>query len=211
MIKSNFNRLSSADYVSQVERILSAMSGNANFPEPWNPPVPSLAQIQTDFAAYQSALTATQAGDKTRKVERESARTRLSNDLNLLAFYVQTQAQGDDSKLATTGYPLKQPSNRTRMRELPGAPENFEVIRGTVSGMIVIRASPVLEAGSYTVQIATADPTLESNWSEVGSYKNCGRIELQGLTPGKIYSVRMRALGVAGQGAWTVPASLMVV
>jgi hypothetical protein len=44
-----------------------------------------------------------------------------------------------------------------------------------------------------------------------GSFKNSSRIELPGLTPGKVYSVRLRALGAAGPGAWTPASSLMVV
>lgn len=211
MINSNFNKLSSAAFLAQVERIVTAMSGNANFPEPWPATVPSLAQIQSDLAAFQAALTATQSGDRTRIVERNTARSKLSADLFVLANYVQTVAPNDDSRLVTTGFPLRQPAPRARLSEVPDAPAGFDVYRGTVSGTLVARASRVARAGSYDVQITTADPTVESNWTPAGSYKNCGRIELQGLTPGKTYTVRIRALGSAGPGAWATSESLMVV
>ena len=211
MINSNFNRLNANDFLSQVERIITAMTGNADFPAPWPSPVPALAQIQTDLTAYQTALTATQSGDRTRIAERDAARGTLSNDLFVLASYLQTVAPGDDSKLATTGFPLRLQPSRSRVANLPDAPANFELALGTVSGSVAVRASPVPSAGSYDVQLATADPTVEANWSAAGSFKNCSRITLQGLTPGKIYSVRLRALGSAGPGAWTMPASLMVV
>jgi hypothetical protein len=68
----------------------------------------------------------------------------------------------------------------------------------------------VLKAGSYDLQLTAGDPTVESNWIDAGAYKNCRRIELQGLAPYKTYSVRMRALGAAGYGAWTMPASVVV-
>jgi hypothetical protein len=74
-----------------------------------------------------------------------------------------------------------------------------------------VKASPVSKAGAYEVQTTTADPTIESNWTAAGSFMNCGHIELDGLTVGKVYSVRLRAIGSAGPGAWTPASSLMVI
>lgn len=210
-LNSNFNRLASLAFIAQAEQIVTAMTGNASFPEPWPSTVPTLQQIQADLAAYQAAATATGAGDRTRIVERQAARSKLQTDLTQLAFQLQTVSQGDATLLATTGYPLRQPAQRSRITEIPSAPDGFVLSRGVLSGSIQVRARRVPKAASYDVQIATADPTLEANWSMAGSFKNCGHIELEGLTPGKIYSVRMRALGSAGPGAWTAPSSLMVV
>ena len=211
MIKWNFNRLSSLPFVAQTEQIVTALTGNANFPEPWPSTVPSLQQIQTDLAAYQAALTATNAGDRTRIVERDTARVKLQTDLTQLAFQLQTVSQGNDSLLATTGYPLRQPIQQSRIVEVPAAPDNFVLSRGVLSGSVLVRAKPVPKAASYDAQVTSADPTVEANWAMAGSFKNSSRIELQGLTPGKVYSVRLRALGAAGPGAWTPAQSLMVV
>ena len=211
MIKWNFNTLSPAGFLAQAESIVASMTGNADFPEPWPGNVPSLTQIRTELDAFQTELLATTAGDKTRIVARNAARSTLANDLTQLAFYVQTVAQGDDTKLATSGYPLRKPLTRTQVFELPSAPSQLTLGRGVVSGMLVVRAGRVPGAGSYDVQITAGDPTVEANWAAAGSYKTCRRMELQGLTPGKVYSVRVRALGTAGPGAWTAPSSLMVV
>jgi hypothetical protein len=52
---------------------------------------------------------------------------------------------------------------------------------------------------------------VEANWIDAGAYKNCRRIEVHGLTPLKVYSVRMRALGAAGYGAWTPVTNISVI
>jgi hypothetical protein len=67
------------------------------------------------------------------------------------------------------------------------------------------------DAGSYDVQITSGDPTVEANWTSAGSYRNSGRIELTGLATLKTWSARMRALGSAGPGDWSVPVSLLAV
>jgi hypothetical protein len=210
-IQTSFTRLSSQDFLSQVQRIVTAMTGNANFPEPWPATVPTLAQIQTDLAAFQSALNATSSGDRTRIVPRNTARSKLGEDLAQLGCYVQLTAQNDADMLATSGFPLRQRAPRTQNPMVPAAPAVFRLDRGPISGSIVLRASRVSMAGSYDVQVTTGDPTVESNWIDAGSYKNCRRIELTGLTPMKTYSVRIRALGAAGFGAWTPAVSMPVV
>lgn len=73
------------------------------------------------------------------------------------------------------------------------------------------RVRKVPRAASYDAQITSEDPTTESNWIAAGRFKNCTGIELSGLTLGKTYFVRVRALGSGGPGAWTIPSSLMVV
>jgi len=187
------------------------MTSNTAFPEPWPATVPTLAQIQTDLAAYQATVTATATGDRTQIAARKAARAKLAADLGSLAFYVQGIAMDNAAMLATTGFPPRQHTARVQNPEPPAAPGNFRLSRGTVSGSIVLRATRVPGAGSYDVQIATADPTVESNWTAAGSFKSCRRIDLPGLTTLKTYSVRMRALGAGGPGAWTPPTSISVV
>lgn len=210
MIVSNFNKLKDADFLGQAQLIVTSMTDNAAFPEPWPATVPSLAQIQSDLAAFQAAYTATSAGDRTRVEERKNARAKLANDLNLLGFNVQLVAQGDTTKLEGSGFPLRQRAPLTLAPLAPDPPASVKLVRGPVSGSVIIRASRVPQAGSYDVQFTAGDPTVEGNWIDAGVYKNCRRIELQGLATMKTYSVRMRALGSAGYGAWTVPTSVVV-
>lgn len=210
LIRVSFNHLKPSDLLAQGQTIVSSMSGNSGFPEPWPATVPPLAQIQTDVATLQSAVTATTTGDKTQIPARNAARQALATDLAELGFYVQSVAKDDQVLLAGTGFPLRQSASRSIAVDAPPAPGGLRLARGSASGSLVVRASPSPRAGSYDLQLTTGDPTVEANWVAGGSYMNCGRIELTGLTPLKTYSVRLRALGAAGTGAWTPPVSLVV-
>jgi hypothetical protein len=211
LINSNFNNLKPSSLLAQAQTIVTAMTGNPAFPEPWSATVPPLAQIQKDLAAFQDAVTATAVGDRTRIAERTATGAVLVNDLGQLALYVQGIANGNQEMLATTGYPLRQRHSRNLVVDVPQAPVDVRTYPGIVSGSLLIRSPKVEGAASYDVQIATADPTVESNWTAAGSYTSCRRIELSGLTAFKTYWVRMRGLGSAGPGAWSVPVSLPVV
>ena len=211
LINSTFNNAKPSALLAQAQTIVTAMTGNAAFPEPWPAAVPALAQIQKDLAAFQDTVTATATGDRTQIKARNAARATLANDLGQLALYVQSIANGNEEMLATTGFPLRQHKPRSQAINVPDAPSRVRASCGTISGTVVIRSSRVIGAGSYDVQIASADPTVESNWTAAGSYKSCRRIELTGLATLKTWSVRLRALGAAGPGAWSVPVSLLVV
>jgi hypothetical protein len=210
-INSGFSNLSEVNFAAQVDLIITSLTGNANFPEPWAATVPTLVQLQTDQASYQSALNAIAAGDRRRVADRDAGRQKLTAGLVSLAYYLQTLANGDATKLSTTGFTPRKSGQRVLAPLSLQAPDGTRLERSILSGQIVIKARSVNKAASYDVQIATADPTVEANWSDAGSYTSCRRIELGGLTPGKIYWVRLRALGVSGPGAWTPAASLMVV
>ena len=211
MIKTSFNTLKPSDLLAQAQTVVTAMTGNPAFPEPWSSNVPTLAQIQADLTALQSAVTATAAGDRTRLVERNTTRATLAGDLGRLAIYVLGVADGNEERLATTGFPLRQRRPRSQLLDVPPAPTGVHTSCGTVSGSMVVRSGRVIGAGSYDVQLTSGDPTVEANWTAAGSYKNCRRIELKGLAPLMTWAVRVRALGAAGPGGWSVPVSLVVV
>ena len=102
MINTTFNALTPSAFLARAQTIVTAMTGNAAFPEPWPSTVPTLAQIQSDLTAFQNAVTATAAGDRTRIVERNGTRETLATALADLGFYVQGIAK-DEVTLASTG------------------------------------------------------------------------------------------------------------
>lgn len=210
-INTGFKRLTPVKFAAQVDLVITSLTGNASFPEPWPASVPSLAQLQTDLANFQGILNAIATGDRSQIVNRQALRQKLADELTQVAFYVQTVANGDATLLATTGYPARKLPSRALVTADVPAPAQLTVNRGAVSGQLIVRASKVPKAAMYDVQITTADPTVETNWTAAGSYTTCRRILLEGLTPGKVYQVRMRAIGATGPGNWTAASSLMVV
>jgi hypothetical protein len=210
LINITFSGLTPSAFLAQAQTIVTAMSGNPAFPEPWPATVPAMAQIEADLTAFQNAVIATVAGDRTRIAERSAARETLALDLAQLGFFVQGIAGQDEARLATTGFPLRQRAPRSLVLDAPPAPSDLRLSRGSTSGSLIARARRNRQVGSYDVQITAGDPTVEANWMGAGSYRNCGRIEITNLTSLKIWSVRMRALGSAGTGPWSSPVSLLV-
>ena len=210
-INTGFNRLTPVKFAAQVDLIITSLTNNANFPQPWPASTPTLAQLQTDLNSFQNILNAIATGDRSQIVNRQATREKLAGELNALAYYLQSVADGSTTILATTGFPARKVAQRPLVPADVPAPAQLTLQRGTLSGQIIVRASRVAKAASYDVQTATADPTVDANWTAAGSYTTCRRIQLDGLTPGKLYSVRVRAFGATGPGNWTPPSNLMVV
>lgn len=206
-----FTQLGDADFAVRAETIVTSLTGNATFPEPWPQQLPSLATLSQHFETYQDAFTAAQSGDRQKIALRIAARKTLNDDLRRLAPYLEVIAAGDTALLLSTGYELRRDTAKSNGTAVLAAPDDFRVDRGPLSGTLIVRARRLPGAGAYEVQTAQADPTVESNWADAGTYKLCSRIELEGLTPGKTVSVRLRGIGSTSPGAWTPAASLMVV
>jgi hypothetical protein len=210
-IVTGFNRFSLPNFLAQAQRVVTAMTGNPHFPESWTAPTPSLAQITADFNHFASVYSAVTSGDRTRAPERDAARQVLNADLVQLAAYLQMVTAGDPTLLATTGFDLRSRPTRAPVVIPLTAPSDLRLTRGEVSGSLIARVTGMSQAAAYEVQFTASDPTVETNWSPAGTFAHSRRIEISGLTPGKTYSVRVRAINGAGPGAWTVPGSLMVV
>lgn len=207
-----FDRLGESDFLARAQHIVASLSGNAHFPQPWPAQLPGLDALSASLAAYQAAYGASQTGDKGKIAARDGAREILTVQLKKLARYLELVADEDTTILLTTGYELRKPTTRAAaVAETLPAPDGFKLERGSLSGTIVAKAKRLTGAGSYEVQLASGDPTVETNWSDGGTFMRCSRIELAGLPPGKTISVRLRGIGSRKPGAWTAAASVMVV
>src|SRR3569623_771619 len=100
----NFASLKPSDLLSQAQQVVTAMTGNTSFPEPFMAPAPSLAQLTADINALQAAVTATLARDQSRIQERNVAASALATDMSRLARYVQLVADEDPLKLSSSGF-----------------------------------------------------------------------------------------------------------
>jgi hypothetical protein len=206
-----FGPLSGPDFLTKSGTIVAALRGNADFPEPWPPQVPTFAQLEAAHDTYRDALHAAVNRDRIKIAERDSARETLTGILKSIAGYLEVLAQGDTRKLAGTGYDLRKDiTHGTGIGPLP-APTQFRLKRSDFSGKLLVHAASVAGAASYEVDLADGDPTIEASWRDAGTFATCSHIELAELTPGKVYWVRLRAIGISGPGPWTDPLSLMVV
>ncbi len=206
----NFDRLNEADLLAKTGVIISALSNNPHFPEPWLPQLATLAQISAAYDAYLDAYHAALSGDKSKIILRNNARAILTDYIKKLAPYLEIIALDDIVILASSGYSIRNDSTHINDNDPLPAPSNVKVTHGLKKGSINIRATPIQGAGSYEIQTAQIDPTIEINWQHRQTSLTCSHIILEGLTPTHIYWLRIRGVSRLGAGAWSEPVMIII-
>lgn len=207
---TSFNRLNEADFQSRVSLIVASMTNNPRFPGPLPAPAPGIERIVAANDVYLAAILASQTGDSVRMAERNAARDVLTGLLQHLAAYLEFAGHGDAAALLSTGFELRhEPVKLSRTEPLP-APEGLHVKHGAFSGQVDVRVSRVAGAGSYEVQVAVGDPTVEANWHQVLISTTCSHMLLSELTPLQTIWVRVRGIIAQSAGHWSAPVSIVV-
>lgn len=211
-LNTSFSNLSHAAFFAKAKAIVLKLTTEPLLtlvPNPWPASFPARTAVTTAYAEFEVAYSAALDGAKSDRDTRDAKRAVLTTLLQQVAPYLVSVAEtaGDVSILDLSGYDV--PNAPVPLP--PGALPAPEIIlqRATLSGVLVVRASRVMGAGCYQVQVCQADPSVEANWHTVSTGKRCRRIELTGLTPGQLYFVRVCAIGSDGAGAWSDVANLM--
>ena len=207
---TTFDHLNESDFLAKAGTIVTNLTANANYPEPWAVQVATLAQLTTSYTAYLDNYHTALSHDRLKIALRNSARLVLTEQLKSLIPYLEMVAQGDTHILATTGYDLRKDLVRGGSADILAAPEAFRVAHGAKSGSFDIHLAKLLGAGSYEVQITESDPAIEGNWRHATTSLTAAHILLEDLIPGQAYWVRVRGIGTAGAGVWTEPVNLIV-
>ncbi|MDD5034919.1 MAG: fibronectin type III domain-containing protein [Methylococcaceae bacterium] len=206
-----FTPLSGADFLTKAGTIVNAMRDNADFPEPWPPQVPSFPQLEEAYNAFGDAFHASASRDRVKISEKVANRATLVEHLKALAGYLEVVAKGDTTKLLRTGYDLRKDIVHGTGTIPLSAPSGFIAKHGKLSGSIVLHATNIPGAVSYEAHYTDGDPANEESWKDAGTFPGCNRIDIGGLVLGKLYWFRIRAIGNNGAGAWTDPASVIII
>lgn len=204
-----FPRYPEAQYQSLLRTILASLRSNPHFPRPWPAPVPSLEELEADFAAYLDAVQAALTGDRVKIAYRNERREALSDKFKRLAKYLELVAHGNAAMLETTGFELRRDTARRGTPGIPETPEPLRIIAALRRGRIEASVADVLGAGAYEVQISQSDPTREEGWRHVLTVLSPQRIVLDGLAAGATW-LRLRGVGDDGYGPWSEPVSVVV-
>ncbi len=183
------NSSSDAELIKKVQAIIVRLTNNPNF----NKPAPGLDVVSATLAAFVTALAEAKKGDRELVVIKNVKRTELVAVLRKLANYVTDEANGDLAKLLSSDFPIQKPT-RSKVGKL-NPPDSPKARHGADSGTITASVTPVYGASSYIWEVALSSaPT-----SPVASRTTIGgRCDFAALTPGQMYSVRVRAVGAAG-------------
>jgi hypothetical protein len=207
----SFDRLGDAAFDVKASLIYNSLKDNKSFPQPWLAYVPQLADLNAAVDNYHILFEAALSRDRVKIASRESARRILTKLLKQLAPYLELIANGDVSKLQTTGYSLRRDIVRSLNLDPLMAPANFHFERGELSGSMVAWADSLPGAGSYHLMTCTGDPNIELNWENRGGFRRCSKIIVPGFTPGTVYYARLCGIGTKGPGVWAVSPGVMAV
>jgi hypothetical protein len=101
------------------------------------------------------------------------------------------------------------------MRRIPSlsgepvaAPANVRLKQTGVSGVLQVMCDAVPRAQASELRY-TLDPN-GGPWTDGGTFASTRGVGITGLTRGKDYWARIRAVGPNGPGAWSDPATILV-
>ena len=203
-IKLNLNKLNVPQKTAKGRQIVTALTNNANFPNP-NPPLADVTAALDDldkaFALVQSARSEV----ATRVATQENAETKVNQTLTQLAGYVESVAGRNDTLITSAGMETK--SGRSASTS-PTAPQGVSATAGEHDGEIFLSWKPVSNARSYTIE-SSLDPANAATWIHAGIATSSSKV-VANLKSGTRYWFRIAAVGVVGQSGWSEHATKIV-
>jgi Fibronectin type III domain len=195
----NLRKLGLQDKVDRAKSLLTALTGNKDFPNPI-PPLASLKEAIASLEAVRAATVLAIDRAKTAKAVQRQQEVALDKLIRSLASYVQAESSGNEVKIKSTG--LRVRSNRAVIG-LPDAPDNLKAMEGGNEGTIELKWKSVQGKKSYLVRMTE---TIEDagSWKHLSSTTKSVML-VDGLASGKKYWFQVAAISTAGQGAWSSP------
>jgi len=158
-IATRFDGQSDPDFNAKADEIYASMLGNENFPTP----IPELTVINGLITALGEAMAAAKDRDRNAVVLKNNIRQDLTNALVQLSSSVTTTANGDKTKLISSGYDLAKPGESIPIKK----PKSIILTDGRNSGELVVKIPRVKGAKSYGAQYTTDPLTAASEWRKL--------------------------------------------
>jgi len=200
-VKLSLKTMTVTAKVQFARQVVTSLTGNATFPNP-EPPLSDLTDAATNLeAAFNTANVAHQnAMEKTSLMD--DADTAINNILTKLGNYVDSTSNGDEAKILSSGMSVK--AKPVPIGSLP-QPTALAATEGDNEGEIDLSWDKVFGARSYVVEY-TPDPITPTGWKSGGVSTKSSK-SISSLQSGVKYWFRVAAVGAAGQGPWSDPAT----
>lgn len=204
-VKLGLKDLSVPQKIQLARVAVTSLTGNPAFPTP----IPALTQITSLADATEAAVNeqaSRQQAAQLATVSVAEAEVALDTSLTSLGAYVQSASGGDESKILSSGLSLRAANAAVGL--LP-APDNFAASLGDLPGDVDLTWNRIPGAASYVIQFTTTDPNAEGTTWTNSTPSTRSSTTVTGLKSGTRYWFRVAALGAAGQGPWSDPATKM--
>ena len=196
--KLELRKLKPHDKLTLGANHITAMTGNAHYPDATR--VPTDAQVQTaqdDLATAQATVDSKENDWKMAIQERDQKEAVWDTIITARASNCEAVTPNDTAALQSTSFPLR--SAAAPVGHLP-APGDLRATPTNDEGVIELRCKRVKGAMSYEWQCRVDEGSPP--WEAIKTSTST-KILVPDLTPGTVYSFRVRAIGSAGPGTWS--------
>lgn len=196
-----FIQLAVGLFITFCENVVTMLTDNANYTSPF----PALADVQIAIDTLKATYLAAQDRSITAIANRNQAWEHLLGLMRPLASWVQAHCQNNLAILVGSGFYATR--SRTPVGPLT-APQTPILQQGPKTGELAARTRQLRGAYTYCWRIALASaPTVYLQTV----FSTSVRQTFSGLTAGQIYNVEVCGIGAAGEGAYSVTVSMMVI
>ena len=198
-VKLELQAISIPEKIRKARQVIAQLTGNPNFP--------GAATLIAELTASTNALGSDYDGAiEARNVAATKTATLGNTERGFDGVYtrvgshVEDMSQGDEAKIKSAGLDVR--SERRPVGDLP-AVHGLTVSVGDSEGELDLHWDRVKGAISYTVE-STEDAAQASGWKHAAVVTRSS-YTLTGLVSGHKISVRVAAIGTAGQSPWSDP------
>jgi hypothetical protein len=197
----NLHGLSVPDKIEKARSFVKAITGNPNFPAPGELLVKTGAVADKLQQSYTEAIEARSiAVTKTAVMNHDEAE--FDSEITALGHYVQVECKGDEAKIKSAGMDVKAAAAPIGV---PQRPDGMKATEGLKTGSIDLKWKAVKGARSYVVR-NTATIAAADSWKQALVVTRASAT-IENLVSGTQYWFQAAAIGAAGQGPWSDPAT----
>ena len=198
-VKIDFIQLSIPAKIIFYRNIIAKLTANLFFTTPYISLADAILAVNNLEA---SALAAADGGHTLKSIMRDSEEV-ADNTFRVLAHYVNQLADGDVTKMASSGF------NQTK--DSPAQPkEILTANNGTHPGDVRLVTKAIKKTGVYIWQSSKGPiPTDEQGWKDEGMSTQA-HYEISGFTPGELVNFRVCAVTADGITEFCVPVSKII-
>lgn len=150
-------------------------------------------ELSKSAKALRQAIEMASFGDKRAIGARKMCEQNLDAIIRKAAAFVNHKSNGSNELITAAGFELRKTNNKST--EI-NAPEDLKVKRTDNSGELKLNWKPVKNSRNYLVQYTSKKPTKKTDWETLFSTRSV--CSLNDLVPGKIYRIRVLAVGAKG-------------
>lgn len=188
------NGITNPDLKVHAQNVLNSLTGNVNFPSPYEP----LTVITAAIGDLDTAITNQKPGDVASTATLHAKATEVKACLKVLALYVWRKSNGDEAMALGSGFDISKPAGKPA--------KTFIAKNGSLTGTVLLET---LSGGraAYRWEIS-ADPI--GVWTEVTT-SIISKHTVEGLIPGVKYWFRVALITSAGKQNYSDPYMVLVV